>query len=59
MQKSREQITFSYDPRTSEPWVIDFMRRLEGFLQRMETRIETLQDQMDDVQTRLTALETP
>ena len=49
-QQSREHITLSYDPRQSEPWFIDFVRALEGILQRLELRLEALQD-------RVTALE--
>jgi len=56
-RQSREHITLSYDPREGTPYMIGFVRNLEGILQRIELRIEALQDRLDTLEGRLEALE--
>jgi hypothetical protein len=55
----REYITLSahpLTPRTDQSWQ-DFVRVLEGHLQRIEQRVETLQDAVVALGARVKALE--
>jgi hypothetical protein len=55
--QSREFMTFSYDPRSGPPWMVDYTRTLEGFLNRLEQRIEKLQDVVAALEARVVTLE--
>jgi hypothetical protein len=56
---TREYITLSYHPQTplTDAALRDLMRTVEGFLQRMESRIEALQDSVTALERRVAALE--
>jgi hypothetical protein len=57
--RDREYITLSahpLTPRTDQSWQ-DFVRVLEGHLQRIEARVEALQDAVLALETRVKALE--
>jgi hypothetical protein len=57
--RDREYITLSahpLTPRTDQSWQ-DFVRVLEGHLQRIEGRVEALQDAVVALGTRVKALE--
>lgn len=56
---SREYITLSYHPQqeVSGPWLHEVVRTIEGFLQRMELRIEALQEAVAALEARVAALE--
>ena len=58
---SREHISFSYPPaqESTPDYALRFMAQLEQVLQRMEARIEVLQDTVAGLETRVTALENP
>lgn len=58
-QFSREWITLEYHPqRELTPDTLrDLVRTIEGYLQRIEQRIEVLQDAMTALQARVAALE--
>ncbi len=55
---SKEYISFTYDPR-SGPLGVDFIRQLEGYLRRIEQRVETLQTQVGALDARVVKLENP
>jgi C4-type Zn-finger protein len=54
--RSTEYISFSYDPR-SGPLGVDFIRQLEGYLRRLEERVETLQADNSALEARVKVLE--
>ena len=45
-EQSREYITLSYDPRDGSPSMMHLVHALEGILQRLEIRIEAVQDRV-------------